>query len=334
MKTGWSEVGHGADPLFTRVGSHRVRMIEIREDVVCLQLSIVNAVMVGPRLGGDRSWVLIDAGLRYSAKAIRRAAADRFGPGARPAAIILTHGHFDHVGSAAELADEWQTPIYAHELELPYVTGRSSYPPADPTVGGGLMSLISPLYPHGPIDLGTRIRPLRADGSVPGMPGWSWRHTPGHTSGHISLFRESDRLLIAGDAFVTTQQESVWRALVPQPPQVHRPPAYFTSDWQAAHRSVAELAHLQPHIAVTGHGAPLAGDALRSQLSRLVHHWEQRAMPRRGRYIHCPAHAGAHGVIDVPPGMINIRSAFVVTMGLTGLVIFYWYLRRRSAPQY
>ena len=40
------------------------------------------------------------------------------------------------------------------------------------------------------------------------MPGWRWVHTPGHTAGHVSLFRDADRTLIAGDAFVTTKQES------------------------------------------------------------------------------------------------------------------------------
>jgi hypothetical protein len=39
------------------------------------------------------------------------------------------------------------------------------------------------------------------------MPGWRWMHTPGHTEGHVCLFRNSDRTLIAGDAFTTTKQE-------------------------------------------------------------------------------------------------------------------------------
>ena len=49
-------------------------------------------------------------------------------------------------------------PIYAHELELPYLTGRSPYPPPDPTVGGGLMADLSWMYPRGPIDLGDRVQ--------------------------------------------------------------------------------------------------------------------------------------------------------------------------------
>jgi glyoxylase-like metal-dependent hydrolase (beta-lactamase superfamily II) len=69
-------------------------------------------------------WVLVDAGLPGSAGTIRRHAAEIFGSEARPAAIILTHGHFDHVGALLTLATEWDVPVYAHPLELPYLTGR------------------------------------------------------------------------------------------------------------------------------------------------------------------------------------------------------------------
>jgi glyoxylase-like metal-dependent hydrolase (beta-lactamase superfamily II) len=43
---------------------------------------------------------------------------------------VLTHGHFDHVGSVIELADYWNVPVYAHKLELPYLVGQMDYPPA------------------------------------------------------------------------------------------------------------------------------------------------------------------------------------------------------------
>ena len=106
------------------------------DDLAYLRTSIVNVFFYGPPGAGDRGWVLIDAGMYGSSRSIADAAARRFGRGARPAAIILTHGHFDHVGALPDLAEEWDVPVYVHELELPYVTGRSSYPPPDPTVGG------------------------------------------------------------------------------------------------------------------------------------------------------------------------------------------------------
>jgi glyoxylase-like metal-dependent hydrolase (beta-lactamase superfamily II) len=65
---------------------------------------------------------------------------------------------------------------------------------------------------------------LPEDGTIPGFPEWRWIHTPGHTVGHVSFFRDSDRVLIAGDALATTKQES-FLAAAAQTPELHGPPA-------------------------------------------------------------------------------------------------------------
>ncbi|WP_217582322.1 MBL fold metallo-hydrolase, partial [Lysinibacillus sp. GbtcB16] len=77
----------------------------------------------------------------------------------------------------------------------------------DSTVNGGLITELSPLFPNHGINIESRVKALPADSTIPGLPEWQWVHTPGHTPGHISLFREKDRSLIAGDAFVTVKQE-------------------------------------------------------------------------------------------------------------------------------
>src|SRR3954462_10293126 len=188
--------------------------MEVASDVAYRRLAIVNVVLVGAAGAADREWVLVDAGLMGMKPLIKSAAAARFGLHSRPRAIVLTHGHFDHVGVLEDLAQEWDVPVFAHDLERPYLTGAAAYPPADPWVGGGLMASLSRFYPTKPVDVSSRLQSLPRDGSVPFMPAWRWVHTPGHSPGHVSLFRELDRAMILGDACVTTRPESAYATAV------------------------------------------------------------------------------------------------------------------------
>jgi glyoxylase-like metal-dependent hydrolase (beta-lactamase superfamily II) len=255
---------------------------EIAGDVAYQRLAVVNVMFIGEPGSGDRRWVLVDAGVQGSTGFIRDAASRRFGEKARPAAIVLTHGHIDHVGALEKLAEEWDAPIYAHELEHPYLDGRTPYPPPDPSVGGGMMALLSRFYPRGPYDVRRWLRALPRDRTVPELPGWRWIHTPGHTPGHVSLWRDRDRLLIAGDAFITTRQESAY-AVATQELELHGPPMYFTPDWISAGESVQRLSMLEPDLAVTGHGRAMQGEYLRSGLRTLAAEFDRIAVPKHVR---------------------------------------------------
>jgi len=269
---------------------------------------------------GSDNWVLIDAGLKTSKPKILKMAADLFG-GKAPSAIILTHGHFDHTGSVESLAHEWRTQVYAHYLEFPYLSGISSYPPPDPSVGGGLMSALSPLYRKEPIDITSYLTALPENDQVPFLPGWRFLHTPGHAPGHISLFRDSDKVLIAGDAFVTTKQESFFSTIT-QRQLISGPPMYFTCDWEAAEQSVKQLQQLDPTIVASGHGKPFSGPEMKEQLKNLAENFRSAAIPEKGRYRDEPAIADASGVLYVPPKVSDSSSKWLIVGGiiLTGIV--------------
>lgn len=263
---------------------------EVAPDLAYRRLGLVNVVFWGPAGAADREWVLIDAGLKGTAPLIRSAALARFGEGSRPAAIIITHGHFDHVGVLEQLAQEWDVPVFAHPLEHPYLDGSASYPAPDPSVGGGLLARLANFYPTKPVDVGERLRSLPDDGTVPSMPGWRWIHVPGHSVGQIALWREADRALIAADAFCTTGQESAYDVAV-QEPQMHGPPMYFTIDWDAAEQSVQTLAALEPELAISFHGQPMRGPEMRAALHQLARAFRTVAVPEQGRYLTDPRHA-------------------------------------------
>jgi glyoxylase-like metal-dependent hydrolase (beta-lactamase superfamily II) len=288
---------------------------------------LVNAYLVdvGSNTG---EWVLFDTGFPVlGAIAIRQAAARRYGANRPPLAIILTHGHFDHAGSASALAEQWRVPIYAHRLELPFLTGQSDYPPQDPTVGGAF-GLLSRIFPNRRYDLGARIHPLPSDGSVPHLPGWRSVHTPGHTPGHVSFFRDVDGALIAGDAVTTVNQES-WTTLLTMPRELRWPPIPLTTDWDLARESVQRLSHLRPWLIAAGHGLPLEGSHVAPAMEAFAQHFVR---PPHGRYVQYPALADERGILLLPPPVPDptgiLMRAVAASVAIGTLVV----LQRRGRP--
>jgi glyoxylase-like metal-dependent hydrolase (beta-lactamase superfamily II) len=297
---------------------------EVAEGVWGMKDIFVNVYMIQNLQ--DDNWVLVDAGLKTSISKIKKMASQLFGEESRPKAIILTHGHFDHVGALAKLIAEWNVPVYAHYLELPYLTGKSAYPPPDPSVGGGLMAYMANVYPNSPINIEGSVTALPDDESIPGLNGWRYIHTPGHAPGHVSLFRDEDKVLIAGDAFVTTKQESAIAVML-QKRKISGPPAYFTYDWNAADESVKKLLLLAPEVVATGHGKPMYGKEMRKELHKLYDNFYNMAVPSRGRYVNDPAVADVNGVMYVPPRKTNpflkwIALGSVVALTTTAYIVY------------
>jgi glyoxylase-like metal-dependent hydrolase (beta-lactamase superfamily II) len=238
---------------------------EIAPDVYCL----------GPRgrtqtnvyfVHSGSSWALIDAGWAKDGPSIKHAAESVFGADTPPASILLTHVHPDHAGSALELARIWECPVYVHPAELPIANGdfaamKKWAGPLDHWVVLPLMRAMGRRRRDAILarsSLREVARPLEPGAGVPGLPGWEAIPTPGHTPGHVSFFRASDRVLITGDAVVTLQLNSLV-GLVLQRQGLSGPPRYTSWSWPAARASVAALGRLAPNALASGHGMPMTG---------------------------------------------------------------------------
>ena len=280
------------------------------------RLPVVFVNLYAVETGGGK-FVLIDTGLPLSAGRTKTAVAARFGEGARPQAIVLTHAHFDHAGGAKELALEYGCPVYASEREMPYLDGRSDYAPQDPTPGGAICFL-SRFFPHSGHDFRHELdlRPLPEDGSIPVMPGWRWIASPGHTAGHVSFFRDSDRTLIAGDAFTTVDLDS-WASQVTARREFARPPTPFTPDWASAKRSIDELLTLEPETVCAGHGLPISGPDVPDRLRAFA---EEMGPPPHGRYVGRPARYAPDGSLsEVPPPVPDPLKPKLTTAALVAV---------------
>ena len=256
---------------------------EIAPDVYCL----------GPKgrtqtdvyfVGSGSSWALIDAGWAKDGPSIKQAAEAVFGADTPPAAILLTHVHPDHDGSALELARVWDCSVYVHPDELPIANGDfatiTKYAgPLDHLVVLPLMRAMGRRRREAILarsSLKDVARAFDPSATVPGLPGWECIPTPGHTPGHVSFFRASDRVLITGDAVVTMRLNSL-AGLLLQRQGLSGPPRYTSWNWRTAKASAATLARLGPLVLAGGHGTPRTGVETAGALRAFAEHFSGRA---------------------------------------------------------
>jgi len=187
----------------------------------------VNCFLVGD--------VLVDAMGRFDSKRILKALKGR-----TVAAHALTHAHPDHQGSSHAVCEALNIPLWAHELDAPAVEDpsliRKRQPPA------AINTVMDRIFtgPAHPVQ--------RTIGEGDEVAGFEVLHTPGHSVGHVCFWRESDRVLIAGDVVNTQNPLTLF------PRHLREPFDFFTPDPQENRRSIRRLGALQPRVVGVGHG--------------------------------------------------------------------------------
>jgi glyoxylase-like metal-dependent hydrolase (beta-lactamase superfamily II) len=158
--------------------------------------------------------------------------------------ILLTHQHVDHIGGAAYLVAQTGARVLAHPLDAPAIAGKAPRElPRNPLLRAVftwlLLPRLQPVAITGALTPGETLPVMLEDGGLLVVA------TPGHTSGHVSLYLPRRRVLFAGDAL--TQLRGA----------VQAPPAMFTTDMPTARRSLAALAEMHVEASFPGHGRPM-----------------------------------------------------------------------------
>ena len=197
---------------------------------------------------------IIDAGVSGFYKDITRELAAMGRTPADVKALVLTHGHSDHIGFAERLRREQRVPVLVHQADAALARGEVPNPAKGygPTKLGPLLGFLWFSLMHG----GLRTPKLQqvatfGDGAtldVPGSPRVTL--TPGHTPGSATLHVESLSALFVGDAFATYAVTTGVRG-----PQV----APFTADAAQAVESLARLDAISADHVLPGHGDPWTG---------------------------------------------------------------------------
>jgi glyoxylase-like metal-dependent hydrolase (beta-lactamase superfamily II) len=185
--------------------------------------------------------VLVDAGTRLARRRILRQLAGR-----RVTTHVLTHAHPDHQGASHDVCEQLGLPLWCGGADAPAAERPELIRDRQPDASINKLIWRAWAGPGHPVE-----RQLREGDEV---AGFQVLDTPGHSDGHIALWRESDRVLIAGDVLNSMN-------LITTLPGLHEPPSTFTPDPERNRESIKRIAALEPRVACFGHGPILRDPA-------------------------------------------------------------------------
>lgn len=233
------------------------------------------------------AFTLIDGGYPGDLPLVLASLADAGLHPADAAAVLITHAHIDHAGTAGHFAAAHSIPVLCSVPELPYLLGEDRDQVSVRTI---LSRVWQPSVLHWAWHVlasggASRVAVLTAaawadDGELAALPGSPVAvPTPGHTPGHCAFYLPAARAAVTGDALVTGH--AISRHTGPQMLD-----SMFHSDGAGARRSLAQLGKLDASLLLPGHGP-----AVRTAVGRAVVTARSRAAVPRRRFV-VPGPAG------------------------------------------
>jgi hydroxyacylglutathione hydrolase len=189
--------------------------------------------------------VLVDAGSKYAKRRILRQIR-----GHEVRAHALTHAHPDHQGSSHSICELLGIPLWCGTADVPAMETPGGVANANPPSWQTFVQRRFWTGPPHPV-----ARALREGDEV---AGFTVLESPGHSPGHVVLWRERDRVLVIGDVLTNVDVRTGRAGL-------HEPLRAFTPDPARNRESARRLIALEPQLVCFGHGPPLrdAAPALR-----------------------------------------------------------------------